>query len=77
MSNEVSKNALRYSGTVGVIASEGDDEPVMVDEIYSGNYATVSNPFHGSSNIVAGIAVGTISGIFVQNTGFPASDWEI
>ncbi|CAN8065784.1 unnamed protein product [Agarophyton chilense] len=76
LSNEVLKNALRYSGKMGIIASEEEDEPVMVDEVYSGNYVAVFDPLDGSSNIDAGIATGTIFGIFVQNTGCLASDWE-
>lgn len=76
LSNEVLKNALRYSGKMGVIASEEEDEPVMVDEVYSGNYVAVFDPLDGSSNIDAGIATGTIFGIFIQNTGCLASDWE-
>jgi fructose-1,6-bisphosphatase I len=76
LSNEVLKNALRYSGKMGVIASEEEDEPVMVDEVYSGNYVAVFDPLDGSSNIDAGIATGTIFGIFQENTGCLASDWE-
>lgn len=76
LSNEVLKNALRYSGKMGIIASEEEDEPVMVDESFSGNYVAVFDPLDGSSNIDAGIATGTIFGIFVQNTGCLASDWE-
>lgn len=76
LSNEVLKNALRHSGKMGVIASEEEDEPVMVDEVYSGNYVAVFDPLDGSSNIDAGIATGTIFGIFEQNTGCLASDWE-
>lgn len=76
LSNEVLKNALRYSGKMGIIASEEEDEPVVVDEVYSGNYVAVFDPLDGSSNIDAGIATGTIFGIFVQNTGCLASDWE-
>lgn len=76
LSNEVLKNALRFSGKMGVIASEEEDEPVMVDEIYSGNYVAVFDPLDGSSNIDAGIATGTIFGIFTQNAGCLTSDWE-
>eukprot|EP00171_Calliarthron_tuberculosum_P009524 IDg9524t1 len=76
LSNEVLKNALRYSGKMGIIASEEEDEPVVVDEVYSGNYVAVFDPLDGSSNIDAGIATGTIFGIFSQNTGCLASDWE-
>lgn len=76
LSNEVLKNALRFSGKMGIIASEEEDEPVMVDETYSGNYVAVFDPLDGSSNIDAGIATGTIFGIFTQNSGCLASDWE-
>lgn len=76
LSNEVLKNALQYSGKMGVIASEEEDEPVMVDEMFSGNYVAVFDPLDGSSNIDAGIATGTIFGIFRENTGCLASDWE-
>lgn len=76
LSNDVLKTALRYSGKMGVIASEEEDEPVMVDEVYSGNYVAVFDPLDGSSNIDAGIATGTIFGIFTQNSGCLASDWE-
>lgn len=76
LSNEVLKNALKYSGKMGIIASEEEDEPVVVDEIYSGNYVAVFDPLDGSSNIDAGIATGTIFGIFSENTGCLASDWE-
>lgn len=76
LSNEVLKNALRFSGKMGVIASEEEDEPVMVDEVYSGNYVAVFDPLDGSSNIDAGIATGTIFGIFAQNSGCLAQDWE-
>lgn len=76
LSNEVLKNALRYSGKMGIIASEEEDEPVMVDEVYSGNYVAVFDPLDGSSNIDAGIATGTIFGIFTENTSCLASDWE-
>lgn len=76
LSNEVLKNALRYSGKMGVIASEEEDEPVMVDEVYSGNYVAVFDPLDGSSNIDAGIATGTIFGIFAENATCLTSDWE-
>lgn len=76
LSNEVLKNALRFSGKMGIIASEEEDEPVMVDEINSGNYVAVFDPLDGSSNIDAGIATGTIFGIFTQSTACLASDWE-
>lgn len=48
----------------------------MVDEIYSRNYVEVFDPLDGSFNIDAGTVTGTIFGIFIQNSGCLASDWE-
>merc|ERR1719313_2202167 len=64
ISNTVMKNALRFSGKVGVVGSEEEDEPVLVEEAYSGRYVAVFDPLDGSSNIDAAISTGTIFGIF-------------
>jgi fructose-1,6-bisphosphatase I len=64
ISNTVMKNALRYSGKVGVVGSEGEDDPVLVEEAFGGRYAAVFDPLDGSSNVDAAIATGTIFGIF-------------
>merc|ERR1719198_2630291 len=66
ISNTVLKNALRFSGKVGVVGSEEEDAPVMVEQAYSGKYAAVFDPLDGSSNIDAAISTGTIFGIFEQ-----------
>merc|ERR1719313_2513311 len=66
ISNTVLKNALRFSGKVGVVGSEEEDEPVLVEEAYSGRYVAVFDPLDGSSNIDAAISTGTIFGIFEQ-----------
>merc|ERR1719379_132869 len=66
ISNTVLKNALRFSGKTGVIGSEEEDAPVMVEESYSGKYVAVFDPLDGSSNIDAAISTGTIFGIFEQ-----------
>merc|ERR1719238_491837 len=68
ISNDVLKNALRFSGKVGVVGSEEEDEPVMVEEAYSGRYVAVFDPLDGSSNIDAAISTGTIFGIFEEGT---------
>merc|ERR1719313_1618805 len=70
ISNDVLKNALKYSGKVGVIGSEEEDVPVLVEESYSGKYVAVFDPLDGSSNIDAAISTGTIFGIFEE--GDPA-----
>merc|ERR1719161_525518 len=67
ISNTVLKNALKYSGKIGVVGSEEEDEPVLVEESYSGKYVAVFDPLDGSSNIDAAISTGTIFGIFEES----------
>jgi len=77
ITNDVLKNALRYTGRMGVLASEEEDAPVEVDddieekyqkevlvEKTRGKYVAVFDPLDGSSNVDAGIPTGTIFGIF-------------
>lgn len=45
---------LLCSGRTGVIASEEEDNPVAVEETFSGDYVVVFDPLDGSSNIDAG-----------------------
>merc|ERR1719240_2490737 len=66
ISNTVLKNALRFSGKVGVVGSEEEDAPVLIEEAYSGRYVAVFDPLDGSSNIDAAISTGTIFGIFEE-----------
>lgn len=69
MTNDVLKRALRFTGKLGVLASEEEDVPVdiaekevMFDE--TSKYVAVFDPLDGSSNVDAGIPTGTIFGIF-------------
>ena len=77
VTNDVLKKALRFTGKMGVIASEEEDNPVdtsdmaglpayettaLMDE--TGRYTAVFDPLDGSSNVDAGIPTGTIFGIF-------------
>lgn len=64
ISNDIFCNVLRMSGRTGVIASEEEATPVAVEETTSGNYIVVFDPLDGSSNIDAGISVGSIFGIY-------------
>mmetsp|Transcript_18147 Transcript_18147/g.36955 ORF Transcript_18147/g.36955 Transcript_18147/m.36955 type:complete len:486 (+) Transcript_18147:39-1496(+) len=76
VTNDVLKKALRFTGKMGVIASEEEDIPVEVGDnsmpIYdttalmdeTGRYTAVFDPLDGSSNVDAGIPTGTIFGIF-------------
>jgi fructose-1,6-bisphosphatase I len=74
LANDVLKNALQWAGHFKTIASEEEDEPLvgfmhddgrpeaLVDD--NACYIAVFDPLDGSSNIDAGIPVGTIFGIF-------------
>lgn len=71
ISNDVFKACLAGTGRTTVMASEEEDLPVPVDvtETDSGNYVVVFDPLDGSSNIDAGISVGSIWGIFAESDG--------
>jgi len=64
ISNDIFNACLKNCGRTGVIASEEEDVPIAVDETYGGDYVVVFDPLDGSSNIDAGISVGSIFGIF-------------
>jgi len=66
ISNDILKECLRYTGKLGVIASEEEDHPVLVEEAFSSKYVAVFDPLDGSSNIDAAISTGTIFGIFEE-----------
>jgi fructose-1,6-bisphosphatase I len=73
ITNDLLKRALRFTGRLGVLASEEEDTPVdlgsgggnkevIIDE--SERYVAVFDPLDGSSNVDAGIPTGTIIGIY-------------
>jgi len=71
ITNEVLKRALRFTGKMGVLASEEEYVPLDLvntekDAIFAdtGKYVAVFDPLDGSSNVDAGIPTGTIIGIY-------------
>jgi fructose-1,6-bisphosphatase I len=64
ISNEIFINALRSSGKVAVMVSEEDEDAIIVEDEIKGKYCVVFDPLDGSSNIDAGVNVGTIFGIY-------------
>jgi fructose-1,6-bisphosphatase I len=74
ITNELLKRALRFTGRLGVLASEEEEGPidlipdtsadkeVLIDE--SEKYVAVFDPLNGSSNVDAGIPTGTIISIY-------------
>ncbi|KAJ1660024.1 Fructose-1,6-bisphosphatase [Dispira simplex] len=64
LSNEMFVNALRNSGKVSIMVSEEVDNAIIVEEGLQGKYCVAFDPLDGSSNIDAGVNVGTIFGIY-------------
>jgi fructose-1,6-bisphosphatase I len=76
ITNNLLKRALRFTGRLGVLASEEEDVPVdligpsstdtsesiIIEE--GDRYVAVFDPLDGSSNVDAGIPTGTIIGIY-------------
>jgi len=61
IANNTLKHALGYRDNVGIVASEEDDDPRVLQEIGSGgHYIVMFDPLDGSSNIDANVSVGTI-----------------
>ena len=65
VADDLLKRSLRFTGRLGVLASEGEDDPVDLGEdvtevlIEEGDkYVAVFNALHGSSNVDAGIPTG-------------------
>ncbi|CCH42571.1 fructose-1,6-bisphosphatase [Wickerhamomyces ciferrii] len=60
--DEIFINAMKASGNVKVLVSEEQEDLIVFEG--PGNYAVVCDPIDGSSNIDAGVSVGTIFGIY-------------
>merc|ERR1712157_417619 len=81
ITNDVLKRALRFTGRLGVLASEEEDAPVDIvgndkDETNpsvvfddTDRYVVVFDPLDGSSNVDAGCPTGTIIGIYEHDEG--------
>ncbi|KAF9052633.1 fructose-1,6-bisphosphatase [Panaeolus papilionaceus] len=64
LSNDIMVNALRASGKTAVLVSEELDDAIIIEDRYKGKYCVVFDPLDGSSNIDAGVNIGTIFGIY-------------
>lgn len=64
LSNDIMINSLRASGKTAVLVSEELEEAVIIEDRYKGKYCVVFDPLDGSSNIDAGVNIGTIFGIY-------------
>lgn len=64
LSNDIMVNALRASGKTAVLVSEELDDAIIIEASQKGKYCVVFDPLDGSSNIDAGVNIGTIFGIY-------------
>ncbi|RPD66351.1 fructose-1,6-bisphosphatase [Lentinus tigrinus ALCF2SS1-7] len=64
LSNDIMVNSLRASGKTAVLVSEELEDAVIIEGKYKGKYCVVFDPLDGSSNIDAGVNIGTIFGIY-------------
>ncbi|KAJ5544933.1 hypothetical protein N7535_006680 [Penicillium sp. DV-2018c] len=62
--NDIFIAAMRGSGKCRIVVSEEEEEVIKFDEHPNARYAVVCDPIDGSSNLDAGVSVGTIFGIF-------------
>lgn len=61
--NDVFVAAMRGSGKVRALVSEEEEEIIYFDEHPDAKYVVACDPIDGSSNLDAGVSVGTIFGI--------------
>lgn len=60
--DEIFINAMKLSGNVKVLVSEEQEDLIVFEG--GGRYAVCTDPIDGSSNIDAGVSVGTIFGVY-------------
>ncbi len=74
--NDVFIAAMRSSGRVRLLVSE-EEEDIIVFENPHARYAVACDPIDGSSNLDAGVSVGTIFGIWKLPEGSEGSKEEL
>ncbi|PKI85151.1 fructose-bisphosphatase [Malassezia vespertilionis] len=80
ISNEVMVNALISSGQSAVLVSEEEEHAIIVGDrtnSAAGQYCIVFDPLDGSSNIDAGVNIGTIFGIYKIREGSTGSIQDV
>lgn len=60
LSNDLFVEAMRSSGKCALLVSEEEDEVIIFDSASGARYAVACDPIDGSSNLDAGVSVGTI-----------------
>ena len=76
-SNEVLVECLSARESIGVLASEENEEPILVhNDSEQAKYAVVFDPLDGSSNIDVNVSVGTTFSILRRPDGASLNDHE-
>ena len=69
IANETILACLGYRGNVGIMVSEEDDEPHIIQELCEqSKYIVLFDPLDGSSNIDVNVSIGTIFSILQRRT---------
>lgn len=68
---------MRTSGKCRIMVSEEEEEAIVFNENPQARYAVVCDPIDGSSNLDAGVSVGTIFGIFKLQEGAKGTKEEL
>src|ERR1043166_3114089 len=67
IANKTLRHCLAYRGNVGILVSEEDQEPHVIQEAKEGKYIVLFDPLDGSSNINANVSIGTIFSILQRD----------
>lgn len=66
--NETLVRCLGYRRNIGLLVSEEDEEPHVIQEAATGKYIVLFDPLDGSSNINANVSIGTIFSILERRS---------
>lgn len=73
LANETIVACLGYRGNVGIMVSEEDDEPRIIQELdEQSKYIVLFDPLDGSSNIDVNVSIGTIFSILQRRSDITA-----
>lgn len=75
--DELFISAMRSSGRVRLLISEEQEEAIIFDEYPNARYAVACDPIDGSSNLDAGVSVGTIFAVYKLPEGAKGTKEEL
>jgi fructose-1,6-bisphosphatase I len=75
--NDLFISAMKSSGRVKILVSEEEEDLIIFDEYPGARYAVACDPIDGSSNLDAGVSVGTIFAIYKLPEGAKGTNEEI